>query len=120
MSAPHSSVILSSSDPSNSLSRHSKSLSLSRTRSAVFFLNKLKHNSLQRRKVCDASHQQLYRRSHVACWVQRSVKSRAVSRVVTNHKIKESIKRPCYTNGSCQSQLLPRCRHDDKTHCDMK
>uniref|UniRef100_A0A8B9L1Z9 Microtubule associated monooxygenase, calponin and LIM domain containing 1 n=1 Tax=Astyanax mexicanus TaxID=7994 RepID=A0A8B9L1Z9_ASTMX len=36
-----------------------KSLSLSRTRSAVFFLNKLKHNSLQRRKVgagtCDLS-----------------------------------------------------------------
>lgn len=45
----------------------------------------------------DASHQQVYRRSHVACWVQRSVKSRAMSCVVTNHKIKESIKRPCYT-----------------------
>uniref|UniRef100_W5K147 Molecule interacting with CasL protein 1 n=1 Tax=Astyanax mexicanus TaxID=7994 RepID=W5K147_ASTMX len=52
-----------------------KSLSLSRTRSAVFFLNKLKHNSLQRRKVgpvselppaepgsseCYFCHQQLY------------------------------------------------------------
>ncbi|XP_056589123.1 F-actin-monooxygenase mical1 [Triplophysa dalaica] len=37
-------------DPSNSLSRHNKSLSLARTRSAVFFINKLKHNSLQRRK----------------------------------------------------------------------
>ncbi|XP_051515464.1 F-actin-monooxygenase mical1-like isoform X2 [Myxocyprinus asiaticus] len=37
-------------DRSNSLSPHNKTLSLSRTRSAVFFINKLKHNSLQRRK----------------------------------------------------------------------
>ncbi|XP_065141285.1 F-actin-monooxygenase mical1 isoform X2 [Paramisgurnus dabryanus] len=37
-------------DQSTSLSPHNKSLSLSRTRTAVLFLNKLKHNSLQRRK----------------------------------------------------------------------
>ncbi|XP_016426981.1 protein-methionine sulfoxide oxidase mical1-like [Sinocyclocheilus rhinocerous] len=35
---------------SNSLSPNNKSLSLSRTRSAVFFLNTLKRNSIQRRK----------------------------------------------------------------------
>lgn len=36
-----------------------KSVSLAKTRSAVFFLNKLKHNSLQRRKV-SAKHLALF------------------------------------------------------------
>lgn len=37
----------------------SKSFSIARTRSAVFFLNKLKHNSLQRRKV-GTKHQAIF------------------------------------------------------------
>lgn len=40
-----------STDAAGSLPSSNKPLTLSQTHSAVFFLNKLKHNSLQRRKV---------------------------------------------------------------------